>query len=215
MRIVPPLLRQVASANLPTHLGDFRILGFELYSRSGRKLRHETGVALIMGDFGHKSPLLRIQSQCLTGEAFSSLRCDCGERLQASLSMIAQEGAGLLIYEEQEGRGIGLIPKVQVYELQDQGYDTVEANLQLGFKPDFRDFLLPVQILNRLGIGRVRLITDNPKKVRALTNAGIAVIQRIPCEAVPAAQALRHLKNQKGKDRPLADQRIVRHAPER
>jgi GTP cyclohydrolase II len=199
MQTVDRSIRQVASATLPTQWGNFRILGFESNCRSDRKVQRETAVALIMGNLKHKSPLLRIHSQCLTGDAFSSLRCDCGEQLRMSLSMIAREGAGLLIYEEQEGRGIGLIPKVQAYELQDLGCDTIEANERLGYQSDCRDFLLPVQILNCLGIRQVRLITNNPEKVQALTDAGIEIAQRIPCETVPTADGLQYLKTKKEK----------------
>ena len=192
-------IHHVASADLPTRLGNFRILGFELHRQDNCEARRETGVAVIMGDLTCNVPLLRIHSQCLTGDVFSSLRCDCGEQLQASLGMIAREGAGLLIYEEQEGRGIGLIPKVQAYELQDRGCDTVEANERLGYRSDQRDYFLPVEILHHLGIRRVRLITNNPEKIQSLTLAGIEVNERIPCETVPTAYGLRYLQTKKQK----------------
>jgi GTP cyclohydrolase II len=199
MQIAHSSIRQVASASLPNRWGNFRILGFEVNCESDDERKRETGVALVMGSLERTTPLLRIHSRCLTGDAFGSLRCDCGEQLQVSLSMIAREGAGLIIYEEQEGRGIGLIPKIQAYELQDLGCDTVEANERLGYKVDYRDFSLPVQILNFLEIRRVRLITNNPEKMQALIGAGIEVAQRVPCEIAPTAHGLHYLKTKKDK----------------
>jgi GTP cyclohydrolase II len=190
-------IQQVASADLPTRWGRFRILGFELHRGDNGEVRRETGVAVLMGDLTRNAPLLRIHSQCLTGDAFGSLRCDCGEQLQASLQMIAGEGSGLLIYEEMEGRGIGLMAKVRAYELQDGGCDTIEANERLGYRIDYRDYLFAVQILHRLGITRVRLITNNPEKINSLKAAGIAVDERIPCEAIPTEHGLRYLQTKK------------------
>ncbi len=139
-------------------------------------------MALVMGDVHSSPPLVRIHSQCLTGDVFGSLRCDCRQQLELALSMIAGEGAGVLIYEQQEGRGIGLMPKLQAYELQDWGLDTVEANQQLGFKADHREFALPAKILKQLGITKVRLLSNNPDKVAALENAGIEVTE-VPASA--------------------------------
>jgi GTP cyclohydrolase II len=190
-------IHQVASAGLPTCWGRFRILGFELHREDNGEASRETGVAVVMGDITCNAPLLRIHSQCLTGDAFRSLRCDCGEQLQASLRMIAEEGAGTLIYEEMEGRGIGLMAKVRAYELQDGGCDTIEANERLGYRIDYRDYILPVQILHRLGISRVRLITNNPEKINSLMTAGIAVDERIPCETIPTQHDLRYLQTKK------------------
>ena len=192
-------VRQVASADFPSCWGHFRILGFERDVRQNSFLRRETAVALIMGDLRQKPPLVRIHSQCLTGDVFGSMRCDCGQQLKIALQAIAREGAGILIYEEQEGRGIGLIPKLQAYELQDQGCDTVEANEKLGFKSDYRDYVLPVEILRQLGVSSVRLMTNNREKVNALSNAGIEVVERIPCEAAPTRQAARYLRVKKEK----------------
>lgn len=192
-------IRQVASADFPSCWGHFRILGFERDVRQNSFLRRETAVALIMGDLRRKPPLVRIHSQCLTGDVFGSMRCDCGQQLKMALQAIAGEGAGILIYEEQEGRGIGLIPKLQAYELQDQGCDTVEANEKLGFKSDYRDYVLPVEILRQLGVSSVRLMTNNREKVSALSHAGIEVIERVPCEAAPARQAVRYLRVKKEK----------------
>jgi GTP cyclohydrolase II len=196
-------IRQVATADLPTPWGRFRILGFERDFHEGGWPRRETAVALIMGDLRSKPPLARIHSQCLTGEVFGSLRCDCGQQLQLALSKIAEEGAGILIYEEQEGRGIGLIPKLQAYELQDLGCDTVEANERLGFKTDYREFILPVEILKQLGVGSLRLLSNNPDKVKALECGGIKVVERVPCEGTPSPHAARYLRAKKQKLRQL------------
>ena len=192
-------IRQVASADLPTHWGRFRILGFERDLRENGWARRETAVVLIMGDLRSRPPLVRIHSQCLTGEVFGSLRCDCGPQLQLALAMIAEAGAGVVIYEEQEGRGIGLIPKLQAYELQDLGCDTVEANQRLGFKVDYRDFGLPAEILKQLGVGRLRLLSNNPDKVEALQRAGIQVVERVPCEGKPNPHAVSYLRTKKHK----------------
>jgi GTP cyclohydrolase II len=159
----------------------------------------EEAVALVLGDIHSAPPLVRIHSQCLTGDVFGSLRCDCRQQLEMSLSLIAGEGAGILIYEQQEGRGIGLMPKLQAYELQDAGLDTVEANVKLGFKADHREFELPAEILKSLGVKAVRLLSNNPDKVAALERAGIAVSERVPCEVVPSTHAEDYLRVKKEK----------------
>ncbi len=152
-----------------------------------------------MGDIHSSPPLVRIHSQCLTGDVFGSLRCDCRQQLELALSMIAGEGAGILIYEQQEGRGIGLMPKLQAYELQDAGLDTVEANERLGFKADHREFAMPAEILKALGVKAVRLLSNNPDKVSALERAGITVSERVPCEVAPSAHAQEYLKTKREK----------------
>jgi len=152
-----------------------------------------------MGDVHSAPPLVRIHSQCLTGDVFGSLRCDCRQQLEMALTMIAEQGAGVLIYEQQEGRGIGLMAKLQAYELQDAGLDTVEANERLGFKADHREFALPAEILKALGISRVRLLSNNPEKVSALERGGIEVTERIPCEVAPSTYAEDYLKTKKDK----------------
>ncbi len=152
-----------------------------------------------MGDIHSRPPLVRIHSQCLTGDVFGSLRCDCRQQLELALSMIAGEGAGILIYEQQEGRGIGLMPKLQAYELQDSGLDTVEANERLGFRADHREFALPAEILKSLGATAVRLLSNNPGKVSSLEHAGISVNERVPCEVIPNAHAQEYLKTKKEK----------------
>jgi GTP cyclohydrolase II len=136
-------------------------------------------VALVMGDVSSAPPIVRIHSQCLTGDVFGSLRCDCQLQLELALRTIAEEGAGILLYEQQEGRGIGLMPKLQAYALQDKGLDTVEANEQLGFKADCRGYELPAEVLKLMGITEVRLMTNNPEKVAALESAGIRVVERL------------------------------------
>jgi len=152
-----------------------------------------------MGDVHGAPALVRVHSQCLTGDVFGSLRCDCRQQLELALSLIAGEGAGILIYEQQEGRGIGLMPKLQAYELQDSGLDTVEANGKLGFKADHREFELPAQILKSLGISQVRLLSNNPDKVSALERAGIKVVERVPCEVTPSAHAREYLNTKREK----------------
>src|SRR6202522_454713 len=180
-----------AEADLPPRWGAFRILGFEGLQASpqpGCEPEQSAGspveglVALVMGDVHSTPPLVRIHSQCLTGDVFGSLRCDCRLQLELAMRMIAEAGAGILLYEQQEGRGIGLMAKLRAYELQAQGLDTVEANLQLGYKPDCREFELPAEILKLLKVTSVRLITNNPEKVEALESIGIRVVERISAE---------------------------------
>lgn len=189
--------KQVASADFPTRWGLFRIYGFRLEPVENGK--PEEAVALVMGDIHAAPPLVRVHSQCLTGDVFGSLRCDCRQQLEMALSMIAEEGAGILIYEQQEGRGIGLMPKLQAYELQDSGLDTVEANEKLGFKADHREFALSVEILKALKVHSVRLLSNNPDKVAALKNAGVEVAERVPCEVAASAHAEEYLKVKKEK----------------
>lgn len=192
-------VRQLASADFPTRWGRFRIYGFEATFGNDSDRPKEEAVALVMGDVLSSTPLVRIHSQCLTGDVFASLRCDCRQQLEMALSMIAEQGAGVLIYEQQEGRGIGLMAKLQAYELQDAGLDTVEANERLGFKADHRDFTLPGEMLKALGVSKVRLLSNNPDKVSALEQAGIEVVERVPCEVDPSPHAEDYLKTKKEK----------------
>ncbi|MBV9622814.1 MAG: GTP cyclohydrolase II [Acidobacteria bacterium] len=188
---------QLASAKFPTRWGNFEIYGFR---RSlGADAPPEEAVALVMGDIHGRPPLVRIHSQCLTGDVFGSLRCDCRQQLELALSMISGEGRGILIYEQQEGRGIGLIAKLQAYQLQDAGLDTVEANERLGFEADQRGFALPAEILKALAVPTVRLLSNNPQKVSALERAAIKVIERVPCEVEPSAHAADYLRTKKEK----------------
>jgi len=189
-------LRQILSTRLPTRWGEFQTLGFERQIINGSR-RTETALAIVLGDLTGGSPLVRIHSQCFTGEVLGSLRCDCNDQLDLAMQVIADEGRGLLIYEHQEGRGIGLMAKLQAYALQDTGLDTVDANHVLGFDADCRDFSLPAAILQSLGVGRVRLLTNNPSKVRALRDAGIDVVARVPCETAPTPHSLAYLRAKK------------------
>ena len=191
-----PRCNKVAEADFPSRFGNFRIFGFEgVYS--GRK---EEAVVLTMGDLMAGSPpLVRIHSQCLTGDVFHSLRCDCRAQLELSLESIAREGRGLLIYEHKEGRGIGLLNKLRAYELQDHGADTVEANERLGFEADLRNYRLPAEILLYLGIGQVRLLSNNPKKIQALERVGVRVVERIPCQIAPLDSSENYLRTKKEK----------------
>ena len=191
--------RKRAEADFPTKFGHFRILGFEGSCLDPETARPEAAVALVMGDIQAEPPLVRIHSQCLTGDVFHSLRCDCRQQLELALQLIAGAGAGILLYEQKEGRGIGLIAKLQAYELQDQGLDTVEANEKLGFKADHREFELPAAVLQAMGIDEVRLISNNPQKVAALESAGIRVVERVPCEPLVGERSAAYLKTKKEK----------------
>ena len=173
------------------------MLGFERKLSSGARV--ETALAIVMGDVRQGTPLVRIHSQCFTSEALGSLRCDCREQLEIAMRAIAEEGRGLVIYEHQEGRGIGLMAKLRAYALQNKGFDTVEANHALGFASDYRDFNLPAAILRDLGISQVRLLSNNPKKARVLSDAGIEVVTQVPCEAAPNEHSLGYLRTKKEK----------------
>ena len=191
-------LWRIASTRMPTKWGMFDAIGFERDIWNGGR-KTETALALVMGDLSKGIPLLRIHSQCLTGEVLGSLRCDCRDQLETAMQAIAKEGPGLVIYEYQEGRGIGLMAKLEAYELQDAGLDTVEANHALGFKADLRDFSLPAAIVRDLGIKKVRLLSNNPRKSRALTEKGIEVVAQLACEAVPNPHSIAYLRAKKGK----------------
>ena len=188
------LVERVAGPMLPTAYGDFRIYAYR---------NHVTGeehVALVMGDIEPEVPtLVRVHSQCLTGDIFASRRCDCGLQLDAALRRLAQEGRGVLLYLLQEGRGIGLFNKLRAYELQDRGQDTVEANLHLGFKADSRDYGTGAQILHDLGVRRLRLMTNNPKKYTALRGFGLEIVERVPLEMPPTDSNRSYLETKKNK----------------
>ncbi len=189
-------LTQAAEANFPTEYGQFRIYGFE--AKDGKQV--EEAVVLIMGDvLTGPPPLMRIHSQCLTGDVFHSLRCDCRAQLEIALREVSALGRGIIIYEQQEGRGIGLMNKLRAYQLQDQGADTVEANEQLGFESDLRNYALPGAILHHLGIRAVRLLSNNPDKVKALEDAGIVVAERVPCIAVEHESRRTYLETKRDK----------------
>jgi GTP cyclohydrolase II len=190
-------LNPVAEADFPSRFGHFRIFGFELR----RPAETEEAVVLTLGDLSAElgPPLVRIHSQCLTGDVFHSLRCDCRSQLELALDQIAGEGRGLLLYEHQEGRGIGLLNKLRAYQLQDQGLDTVEANERLGFAADLRDYTLPTAILAYFGLAEVRLLSNNPEKVAALEKAGIRVVERAPIVVPPLATTAEYLKTKREK----------------
>ena len=190
-----PLWR-IASARMPTKWGMFDAVGFERDVSNGTP-RVETALAIVMGNLTEGVPLLRIHSQCFTGEVLGSLRCDCRDQLEMAMQAIAEEGRGLVIYEYQEGRGIGLMAKLEAYELQDAGLDTVEANHALGFRADCRDFSLPAAILRDLGIKRVRLLSNNPRKAGALAANGVDVVAQLTCEAASNPHSLAYLQTKK------------------
>jgi GTP cyclohydrolase II len=201
-------VRKLADADFPTRWGQFRILGFEATIAAPEPcndaipapaVRIESAIALVMGDIYSAPPIVRIHSQCLTGDVFHSLRCDCRQQLELALATIADKGAGILIYENQEGRGIGLMAKLQAYELQDQGLDTIEANLELGYKADCRAYELPAEILKMLEVKSVRLITNNPEKVEALVSAGIEVAERISAQVPESDENARYLETKREK----------------
>jgi 3,4-dihydroxy 2-butanone 4-phosphate synthase/GTP cyclohydrolase II len=188
------LVRRVASAALPTDHGEFRVIAYESV------LDRETHVALVKGDIGDgDGVLVRVHSRCLTGDVFHSARCDCGLQLEAAMERIAAEGRGVLLYLNQEGRGIGLANKIRAYELQDQGFDTVEANERLGFKADQRDYGIGVQILKDLGVRSMRLLSNNPRKLVGLEGYQLSVAEWIPLEIPPSEHTRKYLKAKKDK----------------
>lgn len=189
-----PAIKEVAHAALPTRFGKFTIHGF-----SGRGPEEEA-VALVRGNLrGKGAPLVRIHSQCLTGDVLASLRCDCRAQLELSLQKIAAAPSGILLYLPQEGRGIGLMNKLRAYELQDGGMDTVEANEKLGFAADARDYDFSAQILKHLGAKKIRLLSNNPEKVRQLEDSGIRVVERVPCQPRISSVSRAYLQTKKAK----------------
>ena len=188
------LVRRVAAAQLPTDHGEFRAIAFE------SPLDRETHVALVKGEIGDgENVVVRVHSRCLTGDVFHSLRCDCGPQLEAAMSRIEQEGRGVILYLNQEGRGIGLANKIRAYELQEQGLDTVEANERLGFKADQRDYGIGVQILKDLGVRTMRLLSNNPRKLVGLEGYGLSVAEWLPLEIPASAHTERYLRTKKDK----------------
>ncbi len=189
-------VKKVTASVLPTKQGTFKIIGYEATTRD----RASPYVVLVKGDLSKTpTPLVRIHSQCLTGDVFGSTRCDCGDQLKSAMRQISKAGSGVIIYHPEEGRGIGLLNKLRAYELQDQGADTVEANKRLGFGADERDYAACAAILKDLGVQRVRMLSNNPRKLKALEAAGIQVLERISIEIAPRRSTQHYLKTKKEK----------------
>jgi GTP cyclohydrolase II len=187
-------IRKEAEANLPTEFGPFRIVGFRSTTSD------EEFVALVKGEIKPESNVLvRIHSQCLTGDVFHSLKCDCGPQLERAMEMVQEEGSGIIVYQQQEGRGIGIVNKIRAYALQDQGADTIEANLQLGFGIDEREYSQCAEVIKLLGARRLRLMSNNPDKLRALRDAGLEVVERVPLEVKAKEPAFKYLLTKKEK----------------
>jgi 3,4-dihydroxy 2-butanone 4-phosphate synthase/GTP cyclohydrolase II len=187
------LIERVSQTNLPTEYGAYKLI---LYRDLTNQQIH---IALVMGEFDQKAVLVRVHSECLTGDTFGSLRCDCGEQLKEAMQIINQEKKGVILYMNQEGRGIGLVDKIRAYSLQDKGLDTVEANEALGHKPDLRDYGIGAQILVDLGIKNIRLLTNNPRKIVGLEGYGLQVVERVPLEVKPNPDNYHYLKTKKEK----------------
>jgi len=189
-------VEKIADADFPSRYGHFRICGFRLVNGAAP----ENAVVLVKGDpQPGRVPLVRIHSQCLTGDVFGSLRCDCREQLEMALEQVGASDYGFIIYEEQEGRGIGLMSKLQAYELQDQGVDTVEANRRLGYEADLRSYKLAAGILRYYQVGAVRMLSNNPEKLRAMENFGVKIAERVPIEAQPERARERYLRTKQEK----------------
>ena len=187
-------VQRVAEAKLPTEFGDFQIIGYQSLTSNEEFIALVKDVPRL-----NRASLVRIHSQCMTGDVFGSIRCDCGEQLHEAMRLIAAEGHGAIIYQQQEGRGIGIINKIRAYRLQDEGSDTVEANERLGLEVDSRRYEQCAEIFHDLGLWRVRLLSNNPAKIRALEQCGIEIVERVSLEVKPAEAAMRYLRTKKEK----------------
>jgi GTP cyclohydrolase II len=190
-------LRKIADINFPTRWANFRLLAFE--GGAADNTTKQTALALILGDIHNSSPIVRIHSQCATGDVFHSLRCDCHDQLHLALRVIADRGVGILLYEHQEGRGIGLMEKLRAYELQDQGFDTIDANLRLGHAIDLRDYALAVDILRFLKVRSLRLMTNNPEKIDAVLSSGIEIVERLSADVPSSPHSAHYLATKREK----------------
>jgi 3,4-dihydroxy 2-butanone 4-phosphate synthase/GTP cyclohydrolase II len=185
-------IRKVAEARLPTEIGEFRIAGYQSL------ISDEEFVCLFKGDLrGDRPTLVRVHSQCLTGDVFGSTKCDCGPQLQKAMELIEKEGRGAIVYQQQEGRGIGIINKIRAYELQDEGADTIEANERLGLGVDLREYHQCVEILRDLGLKKIRVLSNNPEKLQALRDGGLEIVERVPIEFQPSKHTLKYLTTKK------------------
>ena len=191
------MINKVAEVSFPTYWAEFRLMAFEGYDPRKQLKQAETLLALVLGDLDRTVPIVRIHSQCTTGDVFHSLRCDCHDQLHLALAAIADHGSGVVVYEHQEGRGIGLVDKLRAYELQDQGMDTIEANLELGHPVDLRDYALPVEVLRALGLRSIQLLTNNPEKIAAVRAGGIEIVKRLSADVEYSPHSARYLSTKR------------------
>jgi GTP cyclohydrolase II len=192
-------LKQIAELHFPTRWAEFHLLAFEGIRDNKIEMHVETALALKLGDIHASPPVVRIHSQCATGDVFHSLRCDCHDQLHLALRVIAEQGAGVLVYEHQEGRGIGLMEKLRAYQLQDQGLDTVEANLRLGHAADLRDYALSVEIIRFLKVRSLQLMTNNPEKINAVRSSGIEIAKRVSADVPGNSHSAHYLATKRDK----------------